>query len=143
MIKKAISKQEIRSDLEQFKSSINKLMYLEDELSVIGMQLAGDTLRSPAIRSTEEVKYQRGTVIYRNNIVELMCQEEQLIRQRDYYLFRVRRVASFLQRLTDEEVKLLEYRYWDEYPMAAIAGFPSVSMSLGNLYKKFDQIYEK
>lgn len=138
-----MNKQELKSDLEQFRHSVGKLMDLEDELTLVAMELNGDNLSSPRIKSKEEAKYKQGSRIYHNDIVDLMEREERLIKQRDYYLFRVKRVAILLQNLTDEEIELLEYRYWYNYPMLAIANFPSVATSLGNLYKRYDAIFEK
>lgn len=138
-----LNKEELKSDFEQFRRSVGKLMDLEDELALISIELRGNNLSSPRIKSKEEAKYKQGSRIYHNNIADLMEREEQLIRQRDYYLFRINRVAAFLQVLTDEEVELLEYRYWFNYPMLAIADFPSVATSLGNLYKRYDAIFEK
>lgn len=115
MIHNSISKQELKSDLEQFKRSVYQLVELEDQLEEIGMQLNGDTVHSIQFRSQEEAKYQRGNKIYKNNITDLMFQEERLIHQRDYYLYRVKRVEALLRTLNDEQVTLLEYRYWYGY----------------------------
>lgn len=136
-----LNKDELKSDFEQFRRSVGKLMDLEDELALISIELRGNNLSSPRIKSKEEAKYKQGSRIYHNNIADLMEREEQLIRQRDYYLFRINRVAAFLQVLTDEEVELLEYRYWYGYSIRAIADM--VYMSKSNVSKKLDAIFEK
>lgn len=141
MANTGISIEELKSDFEQFRRSVGKLQDLEDDLILISYELSGQNLRSPAIKSKDESKYINSRKPYRNDITELLDREEQLIRQRDYYLFRVNRVAKFLQVLTDEEVELLEYRYWYGYSIRTIADM--VYMSPATLSRKFDSIFEK
>lgn len=136
-----MNKQELKSDLEQFKRSVGKLMDLEDELTLVAMELNGENLSSPRIKSREEAKYKQGSRIYHNNIAELIDREQQLMQQRNYYLYRVRRVAKFLQSLSDEEVELLEYRYWYGYSIRTIADM--VYMSPATLCRKINAIFEK
>lgn len=136
-----MNKQELKSDLEQFRHSVGKLMDLEDELTLVSMELNGDKLSSPRIKSKEEAKYKQGSRIYHNEIADLMDREQRLIQQRDYYLFRVRRVAEFLQGLSDEEVELLEYRYWHGYSLESIAEMYFYSKA--GIYKKINAIFEK
>lgn len=131
---------ELKADLEQFRHSVNQLLELEDELNDIKEELKGNTLKSPPIKSKLEAAYQSGTVIYKNNILELMEREENLIKSRDYYLYRVRKVASFLQTLSDDEVKLLEYRYWYGYSVRTIAEITYTSKS--NISRQLDAIFE-
>lgn len=136
-----LNKEELKSDFEQFRRSVGKLMDLEDELALISIELRGNNLSSPRIKSKEEAKYKQGSRIYHNNIADLMEREEQLIKQRDYYLFRVKRVAAFLQVLTDEEVELLEYRYWYGYSLEEISEMYYYSRA--GVYKKINTIFEK
>lgn len=132
---------ELKSELESFKFSVNKLIELEDELQLIANELSGDTLRSPSIKSTEEAKYQKGTSIYKNNITELMYREERLTNSRNYYLYRVRKVAAFLQSLPEDDVQLLEYRYWHGFSIRTISQATYTSKS--SVCRKLDAIFEK
>lgn len=132
---------ELKSDMEQFKYSINQLIDIEEELEIIQDELEGNTLKSPTIRAKEEAAYQSGTVIYKNNLLELLEREEQLIKSRNYYLFRIHKVASFLQTLSDEEVRLLEYRYWNGFSIRTIAQIMYKSKS--NVCRCLDLIFEK
>lgn len=120
MADKGLSKQELKSDLEQFRNIIFKLSELEDRLIEISMKLNGETVHSIRFKTSEEAKYQRGSRNYRNDITDLMFQEEQLIKKRDYYLYRVKRVESFLQSLNDEQIELIELRYWYGYSIRAM-----------------------
>lgn len=131
---------ELKADFEQFKYSINQLIMIEDELKIIQEELSGNILKSPTIKSNAEASYQQGTVIYKNNILELMAQEEALIKSRDYYLYRIHRVSSFLQILSNEEVELLEYRYWYGYSVRTIAEITYTSKS--NISRQLDAIFE-
>ena len=139
MIKNDVN--ELKSDLERFKYDVQRLCELEDKLALISIELSGDTLKSPSIKSKQEAFYQAGTPIYHNNIAALMYQEEQLIKSRDYYLYRVRKVSEFLQTLTPEEVQLLEYRYWFGFSIRTIA--KAIYMSKSNVCKKLDSIFSK
>ncbi|RRC92734.1 hypothetical protein EII25_03410 [Erysipelotrichaceae bacterium OH741_COT-311] len=132
---------EIEILLKAFRFNLNRLMDLEDRLQLLAYELNGDNIGSPKIKSPEEAKYQTGTKIYKNNIPELMMQESKLIKERDYYLFAVKKVETFLQRLTDEEVKLIELRYWHGFNINQIARM--YFWSKRTTYRKFDMIFEK
>ena len=139
MIKNDVN--ELKSDLERFKFDVQRLCELEDKLILINIELSGDTLKSPSIKSKQEAFYQAGTPIYHNNIAALMYQEEQLIKSRDYYLYRVRKVSEFLQTLTPEEVQLLEYRYWFGFSIRTISKATYTSKS--SVCRNIDAIFEK
>lgn len=146
MIKNDVN--ELKSDLERFKFDVQRLCELEDKLVLINEKLSGNTLKSPSIKSKEEAFYQAGTPIYRNDIASLMYQEEQLIKSRDYYLYRVRKVATFLQTLSYDEVKLLEYRYWFGFSIRTISratytSKSSVCRNLDAIFEKWDMSHEK
>lgn len=134
-------KKELVNDLEQFRHSVERLIELEDELSGVADELRGNTLHSPSFKSLDESKYQRGTMIYHNHIPELLDKEERLSKERDYYLFRVRRVSSFLQKLSDDEVKLVEMRYWNGYSLNLISQM--MFMSKTTIFNKINDILEK
>ena len=67
---------------------------------------------SPPIRSLEEAKYQRGTRIYSDvNLLELFEEQDELIKQKQDLLYLISRVQVKLNKLNDEELKLIEQRY--------------------------------
>ena len=135
----AMNAEELKSELENLKFSINKLQDLEDHLKEIANELAG--IGSPVIKSKEEAKYKSGPKVYHCNIIELMSEEEELSTERDYYLFKVRSVAKFLQTLNDDQVYLLEQRYWDRFSIRSIAKMTYTSKS--QVCRKLDEIFEK
>lgn len=135
----AMNAEELKSELENFKFSLNKLLDLEDKLKEIANQLTG--LGSPRIKSKEEAKYKSGPKVYHCNVIELMNLEEELSLERDYYLFKVRSVAKFLQILSDDQVLLLEQRYWNRFSIRTIAKATYTSKS--QVCRKLDEIFEK
>ena len=67
---------------------------------------------SPRIMSPEEAKYQRGTKIYSNiNMFELLQEQDLLIKQKQDLLYLISRVQVKLNKLDEEDIKLLEQRY--------------------------------
>lgn len=74
----------IDGKLKGIKYSANRVVDIWDRLQEIAIELNG-SVRSPSIRSEEEAKYQRGTHIYRCNLIELMNEEEQLSKQYQMY----------------------------------------------------------
>lgn len=85
----------------------NQIQRYGEQLDMIAIQLSG-TVRSPRIVSREEAKYQRGTVIYHNNIAELITDEQetaQLYRASENVLYEV---AAFLRDYcTEQEVNVI------------------------------------
>lgn len=100
----------IDGKLKGIKFSANRAVEIWDRLQEISIELNG-TVRSPAIRSEEEAKYQRGTRIYKSNIVELMNEEEMLLKQYEMYETELNDIQKFLQKLSDSEIELLHERY--------------------------------
>lgn len=131
----------IELEFKQFRYHLTSLIQAEERLLVLSYQLDGDALKSPVIKSQEEAKYQSGTKIYKNNLTELMSEEEALIKTRDFHLYAVRKIMYYLQQLTDEEVELLELRYWRRIDIKHIARMYYCSRSA--MYRKFDSIFEK
>ena len=67
---------------------------------------------SPRIMSPEEAKYQKGTRIYSDiNMLELFQEQDQLIKQKQDLLYLISRVQVKLNKLDEEDMKLLEQRY--------------------------------
>lgn len=130
---------DIKNELEQFEHNTIMLMECEEQLKIIANALY--SIGSPKIKSKEEALFKKGTVIYKCNIAELMQEEQDLIVERDYYLLKVRKVASFLQKLSDDEVLLLHYRYWCKFSIRTIAKIQYTSKS--NIFKKLEIIFKK
>lgn len=99
----------IDGKLKGIKYSANRVVDIWDRLQEIAIELNG-SVRSPSIRS-EEAKYQRGTRIYKSNIIELMNEEEMLSRQYEMYETELNDIQRFLEKLTDNEIELLYQRY--------------------------------
>ena len=100
----------IDGKLKGIKFSANRVVEIWDRLQEINVELNG-TIKSPAIRSEDEAKYQRGTHIYRCNLIELMNEEEQLSKQYRMYETELNDIQRFLEKLTDNEIELLYERY--------------------------------
>lgn len=131
----------IELEFKQFRYHLTSLIQAEERLVVLSHQLSGKLLKSPVIKSQEEAKYQSGTKIYKNNLTELMSEEEALIKTRDFHLYAVRKIMHYLQQLTDEEVELLELRYWHRIDIKYISRMTFNSRR--TIYRKFDIIFEK
>lgn len=100
----------IDGKLKGIKFSANRAVEIWDRLQEISIELKG-AVRSPAIRSEEEAKYQRGTHIYKCNLIELMNEEEQLSRQYQIYETELNDIQTFLRKLSDREIEILYQRY--------------------------------
>ena len=96
--------------LKGIKFSANRVVEIWDKLQEIRIE-RNVSARSPAIRSEEEAKYQRGTHIFKCNIIELMNEEETLIKQYEMYEAELKDIQKFLQKLSDTEIELLYQRY--------------------------------
>ena len=88
----------IDGKLKGIKFSANRVVDIWDRLQEIAIELNG-SVRSPSIRSEEEAKYQRGTRIYKSNIIELMNEEEMLSRQYEMYETELNDIQRFLELL--------------------------------------------
>lgn len=100
----------IDGKLKGIKFSANRVVDIWDRLKEIENELNGGA-KSPTIRSEDEAKYQRGTRIYRCNIVELMNEEEILIKQYQMYETELNDIQNFLRKLSTNEIELLYERY--------------------------------
>jgi len=100
----------IDGKLKGIKFSANRVVDIWDRLQEINAELNG-AIKSPAIRSEDEAKYQRGTHIYRCNLIELMNEEEQLSKQYQLYETELNDIQFFLRKLSDKEIEILYQRY--------------------------------
>nr|DAU44690.1 MAG TPA: Protein of unknown function (DUF1492) [Caudoviricetes sp.] len=87
-----------------------QLEMVNERIAEIDAQLT--SIGSPRIVSPEEAKYQKGTRIYSDiNMLELFQEQDQLIKQKQDLLYLISRVQVKLNKLDEEDIKLLEQRY--------------------------------
>ena len=87
-----------------------QLETVNERIAEIDAQLT--SIGSPRIMSTDEAKYQKGTRIYSDiNMLELFQEQDLLIKQKQDLLYLISRVQVKLNKLNDEELKLIEQRY--------------------------------
>lgn len=87
-----------------------QLETVNERIAEIDAQLT--SIGSPRIMSPDEAKYQKGTRIYSDiNMLELFQEQDQLIKQKQDLLYLISRVQARLNKLNDEELKLIEQRY--------------------------------
>ena len=87
-----------------------QLETVNERIAEIDAQLT--SIGSPKIMSPEEAKYQKGTRIYSDiNMLELFQEQDQLIKQKQDLLYLISRVQVKLNKLDEEDIKLLEQRY--------------------------------
>lgn len=87
-----------------------QLEEVNERIAEIDVQLT--SIGSPRIMSPDEAKYQKGTRIYSDiNMLELFQEQDQLIKQKPDLLYLINRVQVKLNKLNDEELKLIEQRY--------------------------------
>lgn len=97
---------ELRNHYEyrrQLESVNYRIAEIDAQLTSIG---------SPKIMSTDEAKYQKGTKIYSNlNMLDLFQEQDELMKKKPELLYLIGRVQVKLNKLNDEELKLIEQRY--------------------------------
>lgn len=87
-----------------------QLEEVNERIAEIDAQLT--SIGSPRIMSPEEAKYQKGTRIYSDvNMLELFQEQDQLIKQKQDLLYLISRVQVKLNKLDEEDMKLIEQRY--------------------------------
>lgn len=87
-----------------------KLEEVNYRIAEIDAQLT--SIGGPRIMSEDEAKYQKGTKIYSNiNMLDLFQEQDQLAKQKNDLLYLIGRVQVKLNKLNDEELKLIEQRY--------------------------------
>ena len=131
----------IELEFKQFRYHLNALRRAEEQLTEVARVLNGENLKSPAIKSKDEAFYTSSPQPYKNNICELMYQEEQLIQVRNYHLFAERKIMHYLQQLDPEEVELMEMRFWYGYSIRVCAS--NTYQSKRTVSRKLNNIYEK
>lgn len=102
--------QQVDRELRSYYFYLQKIERLQEKIYEIDVKLT--SVGSPPIRSLEEAKYQRGTRIYSDvNLLELFEEQDELIKQKQDLLYLISRVQVKLNKLNDEELKLIEQRY--------------------------------
>lgn len=97
-----------------------QLEEVKERIAEIDAQLT--SIGSPRIMSPEEAKYQKGTRIYSDiNMLELFQEQDQLIKQKQDLLYLISRVQVKLNKLNDEELKLIEQRYKNKKTLRELA----------------------
>lgn len=87
-----------------------QLETVNERIAEIDAQLT--SIGSPRIMSPDEAKYQKGTRIYSDiNMLELFQEQDQLIKQKQDLLYLISRVQVKLNKLDEEDMRLLEQRY--------------------------------
>ena len=87
-----------------------QLEEVNERIAEIDAQLT--SIGSPRIVSSEEAKYQKGTRIYSDiKMLELFQEQDQLIKQKQDLLYLISRAQVKLNKLDEEDIKLLEQRY--------------------------------
>lgn len=87
-----------------------QLEEVNERIAEIDAQLT--SIGSPRIMSPDEAKYQKGTKIYTNlNMLDLFQEQDELMKQKQDLLYLISRVQARLNKLNDEELKLIEQRY--------------------------------
>lgn len=100
----------IDNELYNYYGYIKQLDKINNCLLEIEAQLI--SLSSPKIKSIEEAKYQAGTKVYSDlKLLEQLEKKEYLLSQRKELLFLIKRMQSRLNKLSNEELKLIEKRY--------------------------------
>ena len=87
-----------------------QLEEVNERIAEIDTQLT--SIGSPKIMSPDEAKYQKGTRIYSDiNMLELFQEQDLLIKQKQDLLYLISRVQVKLNKLDEEDMKLIDQRY--------------------------------
>lgn len=100
------------------------------------------SIGSPKIMSTDEAKYQKGTRIYSDvNMLELFQEQDQLIKQKQDLLYLISRVQVKLNKLDEEDMKLIEQRYKYKKTLRELA--QNTYNGKSTMFRKLDDILLK
>lgn len=135
-----------RNDIRYLYRIKRRLNEIDQKLKELDAQLDNYGVSSPLIRSTEEAKYQRGTRIYSTeNLMEIFTEQDTLDGERVLLMQVGSAIESRLVfcQLTEEEQKLLDYRYGHvpemKYKEIARLMHCEPPTVLYHLYKIFDR----
>lgn len=99
---------------------------LSDQLQKISSELSG-TVRSPRIMSADEAHYQKGTVTYKDSVIELLFQEQEAVRELCHFLWEYHRLERGLRNIKPEDVELLSLRFEHSFSLHTISGILGIS----------------
>ena len=117
-----------------------QLEMVNERIAEIDVQLT--SIGSPRIMSPDEAKYQKGTRIYSDiNMLELFQEQDQLIKQKQDLLYLISRVQVKLNKLDEEDMKLIEQRYKYKKTLRELAGLKYVGKS--TIVRKINEILNK
>lgn len=117
-----------------------QLETVNERIAEIDAQLT--SIGSPRIMSPDEAKYQKGTRIYSDvNMLELFQEQDQLIKQKQDLLYLISRVQVKLNKLDEEDMKLIEQRYKYKKTLRELAA--EMCSNKDTIKNKIDQILLK
>lgn len=130
----------IDNELYNYYGYIKQLDKINNCLLEIEAQLI--SLSSPKIKSIEEAKYQAGTKVYSDlKLLEQLEKKEYLLSRRKELLFLIKRMQSRLNKLSNEELKLIEKRYKYKKTLRELAELKYVGKS--TMSRRLDEIILK
>ena len=117
-----------------------QLEMVNERIAEIDAQLT--SIGSPRIMSPDEAKYQNGTKIYSNlNMLDLFQEQDELMKQKPELLYLIGRVQVKLNKLDEEDMKLLEQRYKYKKTLRELAKLKYVGKS--TIVRKVNEILNK
>lgn len=117
-----------------------QLETVNERIAEIDAQLT--SIGSPKIMSPDEAKYQKGTRIYSDiNMLELFQEQDQLIKQKQDLLYLISRVQVKLNKLDEEDMRLIEQRYKHKKTLRELA--VEMCSNKDTLRMKIEEIMKK
>lgn len=117
-----------------------QLEMVNERIAEIDAQLT--SIGSPRIMSPDEAKYQKSTKIYSNlNMLDLFQEQDELMKQKPELLYLIGRVQVKLNKLDEEDMKLLEQRYKYKKTLRELAKLKYVGKS--TIVRKVNEILNK
>lgn len=99
----------LKDEMEQFKRDLRSYTYhqkkaleIEEKLEDLAVKMQG--LSSPAFK---EVIYENTSNPYKDRKLELMCEEGELVKERNFHLLEIKRLDDALRLIDEEKRKIL------------------------------------
>ena len=99
----------LKDEIEQFKRDLKsytyhqkKVLEIEEKLEELAVKMQG--VSSPAFK---EVVYENVSDPYKDRKIELMCEEEKLVKERNVHLLEIKRLDDALSLIDEEKRKIL------------------------------------
>lgn len=137
--KKILEVDHIKSLLMDFKYNLKSYIYIQEELEDINEQLRG-LPSAPRIKSKEEAfyKYERDYLKNPFNL-ELLSKEEELVIKRDQHSSRIKEALTFISKLDNEEIMILDMIYYQKCSISKVAD--TICCDKTTVYRKLDKIW--